>query len=478
MDATSSGGTVDDIGLDIGKIPLATSAPEKVIPMDTAGSSNIVTLEPYSSPSLNRDGNIGKKKLKNVNQMMQIVPGVYELVSYNKFLLLEIEDNRIENVNVFKAHREIVKLCGSQPKIRPQGDGRLLIEVSSPEQSTNLLSLNKFLGLNARVFPHPIYNQCRGVVYAPQLLSIDPDEIQSELEDQGVIKVMRMKKKVGEDLIPLPTLILTFNSYKLPNSIKAGWLNFKVKPYFPSPLRCYHCQMYGHSIQKCKKKANNEPAVCHNCGKDVHGVCTASPSCIHCGENHPASSRSCVRFIFEKEVQVVRAMEKISFGEAKKKVLDRQVTPGVLFSTVIKTSQVPTQRSGNGIKHPQETATVSVESVPKPGPSGRKVNTQQSKINSQGVTITANCPPSQSTVVTPQRVLPKIPQPSTSKTVSTDSKETKNPSPKKNSQSDPVKHSNKRERTPDNKTNEYSPPVDRRRSPPKLKRMDKKRCKP
>ena len=162
----------------------------------------------------------------------------------------------IENLNIFKAYREIVRICGSQPKIRPQGDGRLLLEVSSLEQSANLLSMTRFLGHNVRVFPHPIYNQCRGVIYAPELLSIECEEIQSELEEQGVTKVVRMRKKVGTELIPLPTLILSFDSYRLPNSIRAGWLNFKVKPYFPSLLRCYHSQMYGHSIMKCKRKIN------------------------------------------------------------------------------------------------------------------------------------------------------------------------------------------------------------------------------
>ena len=453
---------------------LTTSGPDKDTLMDTSGPSTIVTLEPYTSKSLSEVDKSVKKKVNNVAQKMQIAPGVYELVSYNKFLLLEIENNIIENINVFKAHREIVQICGTPPKIRPQGDERLLIEVSSPEQSENLMSMNRFLGHNVKVFPHPTYNQCRGVIYAPQLLSIDPEEIQSELEDQGVTKVLRMRKKVGNELIPLATLILTFNSYKLPNNIKAGWLNFKVKPYFPSPLRCYHCQIYGHVIHKCKKKANNEPAVCHNCGKDEHGVCNETPSCIHCKDSHPASSKSCIQFIFEKEVQVIRTMEKISFREARKKVLERQIGPGVLFSTVLKSRSNPQQQSQNGDKKQQKSATVSVASVPTPGPSGVSAGAQNNNTTNEESTPLKDPSQSKAHEKTPNRVISKTDQSSKPKAESNNSKETKNSSPKNKSQMD----SRKRERTPENGKNGHSqhtfgPPKSLR----KLKRMDKKKDK-
>ena len=72
---------------------LTTFGPDKDIPADTSGPSSIVTLEPYTSQSLSEVEKSVKMKEKNVNQKMQIAPGVYELVSYNKFLLLEIEND-------------------------------------------------------------------------------------------------------------------------------------------------------------------------------------------------------------------------------------------------------------------------------------------------------------------------------------------------------------------------------------------------
>ena len=139
-------------------------------------------------------------------------------------MILEIENGKLENINVFKANREIIQICGSQPKILPQGDGSLLIETTSPEQSEKLKLIGTLDGHTVKCFSHPVFNQCRGVIYAPELLQIEEKEIETELRSQGVSKVIRMKKKVGEQLIPLPTLILTFDQCKLPKFIKAGWL--------------------------------------------------------------------------------------------------------------------------------------------------------------------------------------------------------------------------------------------------------------
>ena len=85
--------------------------------------SNIITLEPFNSPNsagtkkFSKSKNSDRSENYNKNKMMQILPGVYELVSYNKFLIIQFEDGKCENVNVFKGNREIVNFCGGQPKI-------------------------------------------------------------------------------------------------------------------------------------------------------------------------------------------------------------------------------------------------------------------------------------------------------------------------------------------------------------------------
>ena len=42
------------------------------------------------------------------------------------------------------------------------------------------------------------------------------------------------------------TLILTFNSLKIPESLKICYLNILVSQFVPNSLRCYKCQKFGH----------------------------------------------------------------------------------------------------------------------------------------------------------------------------------------------------------------------------------------
>ena len=355
----SSGLSVDNSGLDMD------------LDTDKSGS-NIMTMEPFSSPVMGRSKEMSKLKSRGTNsnkndrRKMEILPGLYEIVSYNKFLILQLEDDVFQNISVFKATREIVNACGSEPKIRPQDDGTLLLEVSSPEQSENLLKMNSLVGRKVRCFPHPFHNQCRGVIYAPELIQLDTEEIQQELEDQNVMKVVRMRKKVGDQMVPLATLILTFKTYRLPNIIKAGWLKFKVKPYIPSPLRCFHCQMFGHSVQKCKRRMSNESAICSNCGKHSHGNCNESASCVNCGEAHPSTSKNCSKFLLEKEVQTIKVLEKISFKDARKKALEKQIRPGITFASVIKMYKPNKQSSTADEVLPLPAASDEVQQPPPP----------------------------------------------------------------------------------------------------------------
>lgn len=46
-----------------------------------------------------------------------------------------------------------------------------------------------------------------------------------------------------------------------------------------------------------------------------------------------------MKFILEKEVQTIKVLEKVSFKDARKKALERQIRPGVAFSSVLKRPQ-------------------------------------------------------------------------------------------------------------------------------------------
>ena len=310
--------------------------------MNPSPSSGVVTLEPYVpepkpqriSHKASMKRNIPKKfndVTKNLND--EILPGVYENHSYDKYLTLEIPRDQVRDI--FDVHRDIVKCCGRKPKIYPQGNGRLMIEAISPEESSKLLTISSLGGSPVKCTPNIGLNQSKGVIFAPQLIPYSEEKLERELLSQGVSQVRRIMRKVSGVLIPQPTLILTFKSRKLPEQIEAAWFKFKVREYIPRPRRCYHCQAFGHVVGSCRVKVQGLPPTCINCGKNAHGECNAPPSCFHCGGQHSCISRECEVFLFEKEVQATRVKERVTFQEAKSRTLSKFVRHGVSFASVI-----------------------------------------------------------------------------------------------------------------------------------------------
>ena len=78
------------------------------------------------------------------------------------------------------------------------------------------------------------------------------------------------------------TLILTFNTPKIPDLLKTCYLNIPVLQYVPNPIRCYKCQRLGHVTSKCK---DNEG--CARCSATGHkdDTCTKEHKCVNCEEN-------------------------------------------------------------------------------------------------------------------------------------------------------------------------------------------------
>ncbi|GBN63073.1 hypothetical protein AVEN_116879-1 [Araneus ventricosus] len=93
---------------------------------------------------------------------------------------------------------------------------------------------------------------------------------------------------------------LTFSSTVLPSSIKAGYLNIRVRPYIPYPLRCFKCQKFGHSQTACRGKQ-----ICSRCASEGHSysICQSKPNCANCHQAHASASKFCPKWIEEKKIQ-------------------------------------------------------------------------------------------------------------------------------------------------------------------------------
>jgi hypothetical protein len=116
--------------------------------------------------------------------------------------------------------------------------------VSKKQQSTSLLNLKDLAGIRVTGKIHFGLNQSKGILFDRDhdLDDISEQEIQKELESQGVVPVKRFTKKRNEIIEPTNTYLLTFGMPVLPTTIKVGFYQIKVEMFVPNPLRCFKCQ--------------------------------------------------------------------------------------------------------------------------------------------------------------------------------------------------------------------------------------------
>ena len=80
--------------------------------------------------------------------------------------------------------------------------------------------------------------------------------------------------KRDTEKVPTNTLFLTFNTPDLQKEITVGYLKVKVALFVPNPMRCFNCNKFGHTSQRCKVAAK-----CPGCGKNKHEGHVRDPSC-------------------------------------------------------------------------------------------------------------------------------------------------------------------------------------------------------
>ncbi|GFX48776.1 uncharacterized protein TNCV_3479601 [Trichonephila clavipes] len=168
---------------------------------------------------------------------------------------------------------------------------------------------------------HRSLNSCRVVISETNLLCVSEAEILEGLSDQGVTQVRRIKIKKDSSLSPTKHLILTSNSPKLPSTIKAGYLNCKILPYIPNPLRCFQCQRFGHFQTSCRGQL-----TCSRCASVGHSStdCTLEPKCINCLQLHTAYSKHCTKWKTEqKTTQEFKTNKNISYFEVRKLIVSQ-----------------------------------------------------------------------------------------------------------------------------------------------------------
>ena len=133
---------------------------------------------------------------------------------------------------------------------------------------------------------------------------------------------------------------LTFGSPELPKEIT---VKVKVALFVPKPMRCFNCNKFGHTSQRCKVAPK-----CTGCGKDKHeGQCEGPRLCSNCNGPHVSSAKDCP--VWQKEeIQRVRVEKRISFPEARQLVEAKM--PTVITGGKTYVAAASTRRESKSVK--------------------------------------------------------------------------------------------------------------------------------
>ncbi|GBN01702.1 hypothetical protein AVEN_211119-2 [Araneus ventricosus] len=182
------------------------------------------------------------------------------------------------SVSPFLVERAITGSIGDVKSTKKLRSGDLLVEVHSRKQSEQIVKLKTFSNIPITVSPHASLNSSKGVITCGELLNVTTEEILKELQGQGVSHVRRISIRRDGQLLNTKHLILTFDTAKLPENIKAGYMRLSVRTYIPNPLRCFKCQRFGHSKTSCRGTLTC--ARCAEVGPESTD-CTRTEKCVN-----------------------------------------------------------------------------------------------------------------------------------------------------------------------------------------------------
>ena len=209
------------------------------------------------------------------------------------------------------------------------------MEVEKNAHVTALLATKKLFDLEFKVSLHHTLNTSKGVIRCQDLGPCIDDEILDILKSEGVIHVLNIQVRRNGALKRTNSHILTFNTPVLPEKIKAAYLYVNVEVYISNPLRCYHCQVFGHHEDNSMKKP-----VCGNCGGEMHCSddrnCKEPSKCANCNGPHQVFSRNCPTWKKEKEILLVKYKRSITFFEARKIVEEQLSAPANSYASITK----------------------------------------------------------------------------------------------------------------------------------------------
>ncbi|KAJ8049377.1 RNA-directed DNA polymerase from mobile element jockey [Holothuria leucospilota] len=248
------------------------------------------------------------------------------------------KDKTLAKLSPFAVNKGIEGVVGTPKSIKRLRSGDLLVEVSRSTQANNLLKTKSFVDIPVQVTPHRTLHSSKGVSRCPDIKDCSDEEILDNLASQHVSHIHRISVLREVVRKPTGTFILTFNTPTLPETLKIVYLQVRVEIYMPNPVRCFNCQRYGHFKSNCSRLA-----TCEKCGQEGHvgETCEGSPRCVNCQGCHPANSKTCPKWVQEKQIQKIKASNNITYKEARE-TFQSQDSQLKNYAGAVKTAKVST----------------------------------------------------------------------------------------------------------------------------------------
>jgi hypothetical protein len=229
----------------------------------------------------------------------------------------------IANSKALAMKKDLIAQIGPNNSIKLIGKS-LRITCSDLGQKTKLQAVKSLLNQDVEVTePYAVTKPSqapatpaskRGIIFG---LSTDIciEDIKEELEADYVHRLQKREDGVMKDTT---TIVFSRASGIMPEYVCVAFRNRPVRAYVPQPMRCYHCQAFGHKQMKCKSKLK-----CPRCGgAHIYSACTENETltCPNCKGNHSAAYRGCPKYEQVQAALTTSVTQKMSYADAAKQV--------------------------------------------------------------------------------------------------------------------------------------------------------------
>lgn len=241
------------------------------------------------------------------------------------FVAIEADKRRATDLSAIMMKKFVEDWFPGTKELTRARDGRVIvlardekIAKRAEEKATNFYNV-----CSIKVSRVESMNKCQGVIFDRGLLTVTIDDLMTELKDAKVSRIERIESIKDGKKSPNGMHVITFDTRNLPDTVFAFFIRHNVRTYYPNPLRCAKCCMYGHTRNWCKETIE----YCRDCAKPRHeGEACTEKWCRNCpnGGNPPHGSlaRECPVRKMEVDIAHLKVDNRLSYGMAKKMYLD------------------------------------------------------------------------------------------------------------------------------------------------------------